>query len=252
MDKIIDIHSHVLPGVDDGSKTIDQALESIDYLISIGVTDIMLTSHYVIDSDYTSSVKDREKILAKLMRKTADRKVNLYLGNEVFLCDSIIDLLDKKEITTLNKSRYLMIELPLYQSFHHLDQIVCELNDKKIVPIIAHPERYRFFQKNPKYIKEILEYDCLIQCNIGSLVGQYGRKAKKLMKWLLKEKLVSFVSTDLHSTNQSEFYNKGFKKLKKKETEDYYKLLTYTNAKKVLEDKEINLKDNFIKLAKNK
>ena len=102
MDKKIDIHTHVLFGVDDGAKTIEDSLAIIDYLKSVGIYDIVLTSHYIKDTKYQSTVADREERIKELREKITDDEVNVYLGNEVFLCDEVIDLLNKKELTTLN------------------------------------------------------------------------------------------------------------------------------------------------------
>lgn len=246
MDKIIDIHNHSLPLVDDGAISIEEAIENIEYLKERNITDIILTSHYINNSNYEADVLERRKLLEKLKLHFKNDNINLYLGNEVYVCDSniILELLEKEKITTLNGSKYLLIEFPLHQSIHHIDNLLCELNDKGIIPIIAHPERYRMFQKDYKKILDLLEYNCLLQCNLGSISEQYGSKAKKYMKWLLKNDLVSFISTDFHHIPSKDFINKSFKKLnriisKQKQTE-----LLYDNAKCVLENKKIK-KNNY-------
>ena len=243
MDKIIDIHNHSLPGVDDGAIDIEEAFNNIDFLKEKGITDIVLTSHYMCDTDYTVDVSKRKKILDEIKRHYKKDNISLYLGNEVYVCDSdrLLKLLKEKNITTLNNSRYLLIEFPLHQRFHHVDRLLCELNDKGIVPIIAHPERYRMFQKDYKKILELLEYDCLLQCNLGSISGQYGSKAKKYMKWLLKHNLVSFISTDFHHIPSKDTFNKSMKKLNRIISKEKKEELLYKNPKCVLEDDKINL-----------
>lgn len=251
MDNKIDIHTHILPGVDDGSKSIDESIEIINYLSEQGITEFVLTSHYIKDSNYNKNVKTRTKILKDLTKKLNNKNIKLYLGNEVYICDEVIDLLNKQEIATLNNTKYMLIELPLTNYIRNLQNILCELNDNKIVPIIAHPERYKFLQKDKKRIKELLQYNCLLQCNIDSLVDKYGKSARKVMKWLLKNDLVSFVATDTHYVGDSKKLEKAYKKLKKLVKEDKYNELVYLNPKKMLRNEEVsNNLDYLIKEEK--
>ena len=234
MDKIIDIHTHILPGVDDGASTIEESLEIIDYLKKMGITDIVLTSHYIKNTAYQSNRAEREEILKQLETEASKMDVHLYLGNEVYLSDDIIDLLEKNEIVTLNDTKYMLIELPLTGYLNNLSNILCKLTDYGIRPIIAHPERYHFLQKNKRRVRELLEFNCLLQCNIDSITGKYGKKAKKLMKWLLKEDLVSFLATDTHYVEKKKHLKKSFKKLKRKIGKEKLIELTRTNPEKML------------------
>ena len=243
MDNKIDIHTHVLPGVDDGSKTIQDSLETIEYLKNIGITDIVVTSHYIRNTSYNVNVKEREKILKQLKKKVED--VNLYIGNEVFLCDEVVDLYNKKEICTLNNSKYMLVELPLSTYYNNYPNAICSLNELGIVPIIAHPERYGFIKKDKKRVYELLEYDILLQCNIESLIGKYGKEAKKTAKWLLKKNLVSLVATDTHRVGDLKKINKAYKKLEKIVGKKKYEELVYLNPKRILENQEIESNLNF-------
>jgi len=241
-DRIIDLHNHSLPGVDDGAKTMEEAIENIKFLKQNGITDIVLTSHYVLNSDYTVPVSGRKEIFLELEKKVAKYGVHLYFGNEVYASDSetILKLLKEGEIITINNSRYLLIEFPLHQKIHQLDKLICDLNDKGIVPIIAHPERYYYFQQNHDRIIDLLEYDCLLQCNLSSIIGHYGKSAKKLMKWLLKNDMVSFIATDFHHINKTDTITKSIKKLSRYlDSEDYDRII-YQNPRCVLEDRKIN------------
>ena len=239
MDRIIDIHTHILPGVDDGSRDINESIEIINYLYENGITDIVLTAHYIKDTKYNFNQIAREKIFNNLVEKLDNDQIHLYLGNEVYLSEDVIDLLEQHEITTINNTKYLLIELPLTGYIANLQNILCELSDYGIIPIIAHPERYQFLQKNNKRVRELLEFNCLLQCNVDSLNGKYGKKAKKTMKWLLKKDLVSFVATDTHYVGNSKDLEKAYKKLKKKIGFDRFKELTETNSLKVLKNEEV-------------
>lgn len=241
MVKIIDLHNHTLPGVDDGAKTIEEAVKNIEYLSKRGVEKIVLTSHYIVNSKYDSNVEKRSEILETLKAETSDLNVEIYLGNEVFVTDAetLLDLIKRGEITTLNKSKYLLIELPLNQRMHNIENIICELNDHGYVPIIAHPERYIYIQKDYRRIRRLLEYDCLLQSNLYSITGYYGSSAKRTIKKLLKENYVSFIALDFHHTPSDDRIEKALKKLKKIKSERELKKLLYDNPLRVLENKEV-------------
>lgn len=239
MDKIIDIHTHILPGVDDGAKDIDESVKIIKYLYARGITDIVLTSHYIPNTKYNYNQVARDRILATLREKLNNDQIRLYLGNEVYLSEDVLDLLERHEISTINNTKYMLIELPLTGYINNLQNILCELTNYGIIPIIAHPERYEFLQKNNKRIRELLEFNCLLQCNVDSITGKYGRKAKKLMKWLLKNKLVQFVATDTHYVESDDSLDKAYKKLKKIVGNTRFEDLTLKNPLRVLRNEEI-------------
>lgn len=238
MNKMIDIHNHSLPSVDDGAKDLTEAIINIKYLKSLGFTDIILTSHYNPFINYTKTVIERKNILQELKQATKDLNINLYLGNEVFINDSntIINLLNTNKITTLNCSKYLLIELPFTQKICHLEDIICELNEIGIIPIIAHPERYSYY--NLEDFKNLLEYNCLFQCNIASIAGYYGANAKKKIKELLNADLVSFLATDFHHQKDN-YLEKSFKKLSKYLSSEKINKLLYENPLKVLENNKM-------------
>lgn len=239
MDKIVDIHTHILPGIDDGSHNIEESIDIINYLYSVGITDIVLTSHYVLDTSYNCNQLIRSNLLNKLKEKLNNDNIHLYLGNEVYLTDKVIDLLEAHEISTINNTKYMLVELPLAGYLNNFQSILCDLNSYGIVPIIAHPERYDFIKKDKNRIIELLEFNCLLQCNVDSLTGKYGKHAKKIMKWLLKNDLVQFVATDTHYTDNSKKLEKAYNKLKKIVGNDKFIELTNTNPTKVLNNKEI-------------
>ena len=239
MDRIIDIHNHVLPGVDDGAQTIEDSLKIIKNLRNVGITDIVLTSHYIRGTKYEFNILVRQKILEELKKSLTIKDVTVYLGNEVYICEEIYDLYKNYEISSINNSKYMLVELPLSGYSNSFPNILCDMESKGLVPIIAHPERYKFLQKNPGRVSEILEFNALLQINVDSLIGRYGKAAKKTAKWLLKNNLVQFVATDVHNVNGCKHLKRAYKKLKKLVGQKKYEELTYTNAKKVLENREV-------------
>ncbi len=245
MDRKIDLHTHILPSVDDGSQSVEESLEIINYLYSKGITDIVLTSHYIKNTNYSHNQISRDRQFKELCTRLTNQNVRLYLGNEVYLCEDVIELLESHEISTINNTRYMLIELPLTGYLNNLQNILWEVSNYGIIPIIAHPERYQFLQKDKRRIRELLEFNCLLQCNVDSITGKYGKKAQKLMKWLLKNNLVQFVATDTHYVDEDDVIDISYKKLKKLVGENRYRDLTYINPSKVLENEDIDAQGNL-------
>ena len=240
----IDIHSHILYGIDDGSKSIEESINIIKEHIKMGFTDIMVTPHYIENSKYETNNIDKENILKTLKQelKKQNININLYLGNEVFVNNNLEELLKKKEIATINNSKYLLIEFPMNEKPKDINNIIYELKIKGIIPIIAHPERYDYVKKNPNLVLEWIEEGALLQSNYGSIIGVYGSGPQKTIKKLLKKDLIEFLATDIHYPNNKIYLNmdKIRKKLKKLITEERFIELTNTNPKKIIENKEIS------------
>ena len=240
----IDIHSHILYGIDDGSKSIEESINIIKEHIKMGFTDIVVTPHYIENSKYETNNIDKENILKTLKQelKKQNININLYLGNEVFVNNNLEELLKKKEISTINNSKYLLIEFPMNEKPKDINNIIYELKIKGIIPIIAHPERYDYVEKNPNLVLEWIEEGALLQSNYGSIIGVYGSGPQKTIKKLLKKDLIEFLATDIHYPNNKIYLNmdKIRKKLKKLITEERFIELTNTNPKKIIENKEIS------------
>ena len=214
---MIDIHSHVLPGVDDGSKNITMSLEILRGLEEQGITDLICTPHYIAETSQVSPRSKNEELLKKLQERAAKRglKINLYLGNEIYIDREIAKLIRAKKISPLSKSKYLLVELPMSGKFEQYEDILLSLQQKKWQVILAHPERYQSFQKDYKKILELHKQGVLLQCNLGSFIGQYGKHAKKTAQKIAKDKLIFCVGTDIHHPRDYSEIAKAQKKLRK-------------------------------------
>ena len=225
---MIDIHSHLLFGVDDGSRTLEESVHVIKKLSEVGYTDIILTPHYINDSTYVSTREENLDVLKRLkvglIRNNVN--VNLYLGNEIYIDSEIANLLKNNIISSLNDTKYLLIELPMSGENEIYYDIFLDLINMGYKVILAHPERYISFQKDFNKIYELKELGVLLQSNVGSVLGDYGRGAKKTIKRLLKENLITFMGTDIHHNKEEYTF---VLKAKKKIFEN--------NAKVLLNDK---------------
>ena len=140
---MIDFHSHIIPQVDDGSKNLKQTDELINEAVNAGFDKIILTPHYI--KTYYESDTEQNELWAEGIRKIIEKEnlnLEVYLGNESYLSDDILELLAEKKITTINSSKYLLMEMPLNTKPINMFSVVYKLKEKEIVPIIAHPERY--------------------------------------------------------------------------------------------------------------
>lgn len=232
-----DIHSHVLYNIDDGSKNIEESIGLLKELEKSGVEEIILTPHYIENSKYVATVSQKQEQIEELQKNT---NIKLYIGNEVYISKNVLELLESKKISTLNNSRYLLIELPMSSKIRNLDEIIYNLVRNNIIPIIAHPERYLYVQSDIKYLDKFVDMGVLFQSNYGSILGIYGKKAKKTIKLLLKNNYITFLGSDIHSLNKKIDIKKASRKIKRIiKDENYFDDITSNNIKKVIDDVEI-------------
>lgn len=239
---MIDFHSHIIPNIDDGSTSMKDTINMINEARQAGFTEIISTSHYI-QKYYDLDCFEREKILDIIKKKVSEKKeinIKLYLGSEIYFTPEIIELVKNKKASTINNTRYLLFELPMNTKPLFVKEMVYKLMQNGYIPIIAHPERYSYVQENIRYIEELAGMGVLFQSNYGSIIGMYGNSAKKTLKKLLKNNLISFLGSDVHRTGQ--IYPKipkALKKLRKILSIEELEKLTTLNAQKVLKDEDL-------------
>lgn len=229
---MVDIHNHLLYGIDDGSKSIEESIDVLRDLEQYGYTDIILTPHYITESRYSNPRSDnleRLKVLKEEVKKN-NIKIKLHLGNEIFMDDNIYDLLREDIISSLNDTNYLLIELPLSGEYSGYIEVFEYLMGKGYNIILAHPERYIAFQEDFNKVYELEKIGIYFQSNLDSLVGRYGPAAEDMIIRLLKENLISFLATDIHKKKHDyNIWNIAKKKALKYVTEDVFNTLVNDN-----------------------
>lgn len=233
---MIDIHSHIMYGIDDGSKNIETSLEILKDAYNNGVTDIFLTPHYVEDSRYDTNNKVKEEILNTLKNKLKEENINinLYIGNEIFINENILEHINNNEIATLNNSKYILVELPMGRMYNNTKEIFFNLIREGYNVILAHPERYRYMQEDDKKLEELLDMGVLLQGNYRSLFGYYGKDAKKTLKKFIKKHQISFLGSDIHKNDGYNLEKLEKKILKLSKDEAYTNMIIRGNAEKIL------------------
>ena len=258
---MIDFHSHILPNIDDGSTSMEESVKLIKEAAQAGFTGIISTSHYL-QNYYESDEEERKGLLVELAEqvKMADvkssggigkekssdddtssfaeysRMPKLYLGNEIYITTEMVELLEERKASTINGTNYVLFELPMNSKPLFVKEVVYKLIENGYKPIIAHPERYSYVKEDIEYVRDLKNMGALFQSNYGSVIGMYGSSAKKTLKKLLKEDLISFLGSDVHAVGQ--IYPqipKILKKLEKWISAEKLEELTTLNAEKVLE-----------------
>ena len=196
---MIDFHSHIIPNVDDGSKSVEETFCMLEEAKNVGFTGVISTSHYI-EKYYTSDVEERKTwisaISANLYKKNIDLK--LYLGNEIYITENMLELLRTNKATTINGTNYVLFEFPLNSKPLNMLDIIYDMLEYKLVPVLAHPERYTFVQQNPELIYDLIQKGVLMQSNYCSIIGQYGEKAQIIVRKMLENNMVHFLGSDVH------------------------------------------------------
>jgi len=231
---MIDVHSHIIFGVDDGPSIVDESLRMIEKAIKAGIKVVIATPHFQKDLFETERIIENYH---KLYYRIANFDLTLLLGYEVFMNPIIPDLLAGSTDLTMNGSRYILIELPFDVMPAYTYETVFKLQLSNMVPIIAHPERIRYFVKNFYAFLNLVERGCLIQIDAASVIGVYGRQVKEFAKRLIKMNMVHFVASDAHYAEDYEkWYSNAYLKISQWKSEEYADELFSKNAKVMLND----------------
>ncbi len=239
---MIDIHCHLMPGVDDGSKDLDETLAMFENAYTSGVTSMILTPHYIKGTKYNlknSAKRQVTEILREALRR-ADIDIAVYYGNEVYIDDKLPEMIESGEVATLANSRYVLVELPVNSEDKNAGNVFFRLRSLGYTPIIAHPERYIYFQKHPEKVMEYIELGCLLQGNYMSLLGKYGKKAQKTLKIFLKHDLISVLGSDVHHAHNEYHLPEAEKAVMKiVKSEEKVQKLFIDNAETIIKGKTI-------------
>lgn len=197
---MIDIHSHILNDIDDGSKSLEMSINMLKKAEQSGTTSIIATPHFMrgrFEVEYSEVIKRVEEMKAIALQNNIDIKI--YAGQEVYYSSNMVEYFNDKLIGTINNTKYMLIELPMLE--FNLDEVIntiYELQIRGIVPIIAHPERYKPFIKKPSMINALIKEGMLFQMNAGSITGSFGKDVKKTAARYLEHNVYSFMGSDAH------------------------------------------------------
>ncbi len=202
---MIDIHSHILPGIDDGAVDIYDTLEMAEMAVQSGVTTMIATPHGNMPGVYENYYgKAYVEAFQKAREAIAKEGIPLELlpGMEVYATYDLPEKLAEGRIVTLNESHYILLEFDFEEDPDFVSELLAKTAAVGARPIIAHPERYRFLQDNLQYAFEWQKKGYLLQINRGSILGRFGRQEKKTAHSLLRRELASIVASDAHGVTR--------------------------------------------------
>jgi tyrosine-protein phosphatase YwqE len=194
----VDMHSHLIPGIDDGAKTVEDSIQLIRGLQELGYSKIITTPH-VYSEHYPNTKEDILKGLdiLKSVMKEQSIAIPLEVSAEYFMDDEYEKLLDRNEVLPLAK-KYVLVEMSFFGAPLRLDDYLFKTQTKGFQPILAHPERYVFMKGNMALYEELKDKGCLFQVNLLSLAGYYGESIAHTADKLIKNKMIDFLGTDMH------------------------------------------------------
>ena len=240
---MIDFHSHIVYDVDDGAKSIEQSMQILKRAEQAGFSKIILTPHYMEDY-YEVPVEEIAERIEILKQKCQEEqiKVELYQANEIYITNHMVDYIQENKACTIHHSQYVLFELPMNEEPQNLLEVIYQLLENGKIPIIAHPERYTYIQKDPNKLFELVEQGVLFQTNYGSIIGQYGKEIQKTAKLLIEHNFIHFLGSDVH--HEGYIYEKIpeiKQNLRKIISNEKIEELTTKNAEKVLQNEKIEI-----------
>ena len=240
---MIDIHCHILDGVDDGSYCLSESVEMARIAAEGGTTQIIATPHANAPETDRNDWGDRLQRKLSVLNETLQKEriaVSVLPGQEVYCAGDVVSLLKRGAVIPLNGSRYLLVEFDFYA---RTDAILyqCEaLIAEGIVPVVAHPERYAALKEDAQTAFRLRRRGCLLQLNSGSLFGAFGRTAQNAAHGLLAESLADFIASDAHSPYvRTPYMADAHELVSDMYSIDYAETLFRENPEKLLDNREI-------------
>lgn len=237
----VDIHTHIIPGVDDGSQSMEQSIKMAEIMNEQGITAAIATPHYYPGGRNTSptELQSQFELLQNNLMK-AGNPLKLHLGNEIYYRSSVSELLETHLAKTLTGSFYVLVEFNPGEEYSYIRNAAYQLLSNGYIPILAHVERYRHLTLHMDRVEEVRDMGACIQVNAAGITGDMGREIKKAAHQMLKQELVHFVATDTHDTEKrAPLLQKAAAVISKKYGEDYMTDLLYRNPMKVINKEEI-------------
>ena len=203
------MHSHLLPGIDDGARNIEASVELIRGMRELGYQKLITTPHVIWDMyRNTPEIIHEKLVLVKDAVKNKGIDVEIHAAAEYFLDEHVEELLKRKEPLLAVSGNKVLTEFSMMFPSMNIKDLLFEMVMMGYQPIIAHPERYVYLQKNKEFYRELRDIGCFFQLNLLSVLGYYGKSVKDLAEFLISEDYYDLIGTDLHNTNHLEALQK--------------------------------------------
>ncbi|GAB3253461.1 capsular polysaccharide biosynthesis protein [Larkinella harenae] len=204
----VDVHAQLLPGNQDGTDSVEHSISLLRELAALGYQKVIATLH-IMDGFYHNT-HDSIFAAATLLKYELNKlkiKIDVEVAAEYFVDINLLRILySNAELLTFGQTtdRYLLFDTSLVKRPFELDKVIAAIQQRNLIPVMAHPEQYLYLQKNPEALRELHYQGVKFQLNLLSLSGQPSREARNLAEWMIDQRLVSFIGTDIcHETQLS-------------------------------------------------
>ncbi|RWY49466.1 tyrosine-protein phosphatase [Mucilaginibacter gilvus] len=194
---MVDMHSHVLPGIDDGAQTPEESIVLIKKMMELGIKKIIATPHVMVDY-YRNDRDSIMNALAVLKEELKNQNIDIPVeaAAEHYFDETFEKRIDERSLMTMGADNYVLFELSFINEPHNVIQMIQKMRDAGYKPILAHPERYAYM--NIDRMRAIRSWGCALQLNTIALTGYYGKPTQKMAEDMIDEQIVDFISSDMH------------------------------------------------------
>ena len=216
----VDIHSHLIPGIDDGCKTIEDSLSILESLKKAGISKVITTPH-IAKEFYPNTPEIIRKGLADVRKalESASIDIQLEAAAEYYMDEHLLKMLKDDEPLLTFGDNLLLFETPFMNKPPFFDEVVFEMLSRGFTPVFAHPERYQYCFDDRDFLVKLKEKKVKLQVNSGSLIGYYSRPIQKMAHWMMKNQLIDYLGSDIHNRKHLNAF------IKFRDSKDYQKLL---------------------------
>lgn len=208
-----DIHCHILPGIDDGARDMDESIQMALLAEQDNIEIAVATPHHIPRSNL-SGKRELEDLVTKINRAITKNKIQLTVvsGQENKITDDLLGSIKKEDSLLIGSSNYILVEAPFIDFPDYIHETLSDLLDQNIRPILAHPERNTLIQQDLRLLEKLKDNGILIQSNTGSFIGHYGNESEATVKNMLENNLIDVVASDAHTSSGIRVPNmsKGF------------------------------------------
>lgn len=240
---MIDIHTHILPGLDDGARDMEDSLSMADLAAKSGVHTLVATSHANTGGFFREyQIEEYLNCLQEFREALEYERIPLRVlsGMEIYMSERVPQMIREGRLLPLNHTDHYLIEFSFGIEQEEMDEMIEELMELGITPVIAHPERYHCVQESARGLFEWMQRGCLVQVNRGSIFGKFGSEVKRCVDHLLKKRMVTCIASDAHKPYERTTYMADIKEYMENEYSfEYSKELLYDNPKRILEGENV-------------